>query len=928
MNNPCRLLMQKAYGAAVMVFLLFAYQMQSAPSLVHARATTTAGRSCVAHVREALLSFKDSLLDPAGQLSSWRGEDCCQWKGIGCSNRTGHVVKLDLRNTDPYADYSKPRLTVSRGEMSSSIVALQHLRYLDLSNNEFYTAIPKFVGALKNLKYLNLSNSYFEGEIPSRVGNLTKLQSFDVGYNYLYPSDLSWLPRLSMLKYLDMTNVDLSSDKDWVHRVNMLPALQVLRLSSCGLNSTLSTLSRSNFTHLEILDLSFNPFNSSMSHNWFWQITNLKELYLSFSEWYGPIPDELGNMSNLQVIDLSENIQFGNIPTTLENLCDLQALYLSYTTFNEDIAELMERILPMCSWNKLHTLELSYANLTGSLPIWIGNLTGLSYLDVSGNMLTGRVPVGIGALGNLSELYLCKNSFSDVLTEQHFANLAKLKYMRLSDSGSLKLNIGEDWAPPFRLLGGYFQSCDLGPQFPTWLRWQTRIIYLDISNTSISDVLPDWFWVIFLDAFSLDLSRNQISGALPSKLELPSLYDLDLSSNCLSGKLPVIFSAPQLYKLWLSKNHITGTVPAAVCQLHRLGQLDLSNNQLTSDFARCAENNTYGFGFELSVVNLKRNRLSGEFPIFLRNSAQLVFLDLSENMFSGNMPVWIAEKMPNIEVLNLRSNMFRGHLPKKLMKLAGLHFLDVANNSISAGIPSSLVNLKAMAHLDRYGGGANNYSGDNISVFTKDQRLDYTYTYTNEMVLIDLSHNSLTGHIPREISLLKGLRSLNLSGNKLTGTIPDNIGDLRILESLDLSYNDLAGEIPSSLSDLTFLSSLNMSYNNLSGRIPSGQQLQTLNNFYMYIGNPGLCGPPLLTNCSANKSSQIVNDEHDDASHDTTYLYLSISAGYVVGLWTVFCTILFKKSWRVAYFRLFDWIYEKIYVQVATGKAALIRTFQ
>jgi hypothetical protein len=217
-----------------------------------------------------------------------------------------------------------------------------------------------------------------------------------------------------------------------------------------------------------------------------------------------------------------------------------------------------------------------------------------------------------------------------------------------------------------------------------------------------------------------------------------------------------------------------------------------------------------------------------------------------------------------------------------------------------------------------------NYSSDSVSTFIKDQELNYTHTFTKHSVLIDVSSNGFTGHIPKEISLLKGLRSLNLSKNQLSGPIPDDIGSLRKLESLDLSYNYFGGNIPSSLSDLTFLSCLNLSYNNLSGTIPSGQQLQTLNNQYMYIGNPGLCGPPLLKNCPMNVTNPTVSQLHEGGRSS---FYISMSMGFIMCLWIVFCTMLFMKTWRIAYFQLLDKLYDKLYVQLAINKVSILRKF-
>ena len=189
------------------------------------------------------------------------------------------------------------------------------------------------------------------------------------------------------------------------------------------------------------------------------------------------------------------------------------------------------------------------------------------------------------------------------------------------------------------------------------------------------------------------------------------------------------------------------------------------------------------------------------------------------------------------------------------------------------------------------------------------------------MMSIDLSSNNLSGEIPEEITTLDALVNLNLSQNRFSGVVPNKIGEMQSLESLDLSRNNLSREIPASLSSLTFLSYLDLSYNNLTGRIPSGQQLDTLYaaNPSMYIGNIGLCGHPLQHNCSRegdiSKQGRLGRTEE---GHGIELFYLGLGCGFVVGTWVAFGVLLFKRSWRIAYFQLPDKLYDKVYVLVAT----------
>ncbi|OAY76721.1 Somatic embryogenesis receptor kinase 1 [Ananas comosus] len=169
---------------------------------------TIVASGCMEIERNALLTFKAGLVDPQNLLSSWEGKDCCKWRGVVCSNTTGHVMKLNLRGS--YDMLSEEWLCLS-GEINPSLLLLSNLEHLDLSMNNFSeNSIPPYLGSFKNLRYLNLSNLYFGGTIPPQIGNLSKLRYLDLSFDStssgitLRVDDILWLTRLSSLKYLDL----------------------------------------------------------------------------------------------------------------------------------------------------------------------------------------------------------------------------------------------------------------------------------------------------------------------------------------------------------------------------------------------------------------------------------------------------------------------------------------------------------------------------------------------------------------------------------------------------------------------------------------------------------------------------------------------------------------------------------------------------
>ena len=199
---------------------------------------------CNEEERHGLQWIKGSFKDPSSWLSSWEEEDCCQWKGVVCSNITGYIVKLDLRNPcfprrnqggQPNCDFNKYVLKAKHAH--PSILQLKYLTYLDLSGNKFNSSIPLFIQTMEHLQFLSLSDCHFSGRIPYNLGNLTKLLLLDFSFNpLLYADDFYWISQLPSLQYLYMRDVHLGKTRNLLQALSMLPSLIEIELRNCGLN--------------------------------------------------------------------------------------------------------------------------------------------------------------------------------------------------------------------------------------------------------------------------------------------------------------------------------------------------------------------------------------------------------------------------------------------------------------------------------------------------------------------------------------------------------------------------------------------------------------------------------------------------------------------------------------------------------------------
>ena len=86
------------------------------------------------------------------------------------------------------------------GRLSSELVVLSNLEYLDLSDNRLLGLIPDRIGDLTNLVELRIANSgSLGGELPTSLGQLSSLEVLEMpgnSLNLLLPTELGLLSNL------------------------------------------------------------------------------------------------------------------------------------------------------------------------------------------------------------------------------------------------------------------------------------------------------------------------------------------------------------------------------------------------------------------------------------------------------------------------------------------------------------------------------------------------------------------------------------------------------------------------------------------------------------------------------------------------------------------------------------------------------------
>ncbi|XP_030957162.1 receptor-like protein 33 isoform X3 [Quercus lobata] len=340
-----------------------------------------------------------------------------------------------------------------------------------------------------------------------------------------------------------------------------------------------------------------------------------------------------------------------------------------------------------------------------------------------------------------------------------------------------------------------------------------------------------------------------LHGSIPSSISrLVNLISLDLSSNNLHGSIPSSISRlVNLTSLSLSSNNLS--IMFDLEMFSKLKNLIVVNFSYNNLFVSINNNLTF------TLPNLNELYLSScnisEFPIFLRTTINLRYLNLSNNRIHGQTPKWLGavgrnslqfldlshnfltsiDKIPwkNLDTVDLRNNLLQGPFPT--LNALNLNYLFASNNNITGEIPSIICNASSLEVLDL---SHNNFSGT----------IPKCLVLSNVLSVLDLRMNSLNGSIPATFSEGNKLRSINLNGNQLEGPLPRSLETSTNLEVLDLGNNKINGTFPYWLGSILVLQVLVIRSNKFRGRIGNPKtQFPFLNLRILDISNNKFNGP-------------------------------------------------------------------------------------
>ncbi|XP_075645726.1 putative receptor-like protein kinase At3g47110 [Castanea sativa] len=594
--------------------------------------------------RLALLEFKSKITDdPLQVLSTWNESiHFCQWRGVTCGRRHQRVIVLDLQ-------YSK-----LVGSISPHVGNLSFLKNLSLTDNSFHNEIPSEIDRLRRLQILQMYNNTLSGKIPRNLSHCTNLKFINFGRNLLDGEIHATLGTLSKLRRINFENNNLTGSIP--PSFGNLSSLEVFSVASnnlggsiphsfgqlakiikffVGVNRLSGRIPPSifNLSSLKEFDVGLNQIQGHLPSDIGITLRNIEFLAIFSNQFTGPIPISISNASNLNTLEFSENKLSGGVPS-LEKLNRVSIFVMSSNELGNGEANDLSFLCSLTNATYLKVVQIKENNFGGVLPKCIVNFsTTLTILNLDNNEISGNIPLGIGNLINLDELEMWNTKLSGNIPPE-IGKLRKLQYLDISENNFFG-NIPSSLGNLTLLINFYLEANNLQGSIPLSLGKCQNMIVLSLSNNNLSGTISYQVFSLLFLLISLDLSANKFTGVLPIEVgNFINLQEFDITENMLFGEIPAsIGSCVKLEILAMRSNFFQGVIPSSLESLRGLQVLDLSKNNFSGNIPKFLESFIF-----LQLLNLSYNNFDGEVPtngVFKNTSATVI---RGNGKLCGGMP--------------------------------------------------------------------------------------------------------------------------------------------------------------------------------------------------------------------------------------------------------------------------------------------------
>jgi len=437
---------------------------------------------------------------------------------------------------------------------------------LNLFNMELNGNIPNEIGNLTELKQLGLKKNNLSGKIPESIGKLTKLTQLNLANNALTGSIPESIGNLKFLTNLIISNNGLSGNIP--NSIGELSALHILLADS----NSFSGFIPNGLCNIETLDISNNQFCNSQP-------------YCIDS------PEIIGyqdcNCSN----DKSKINGYCYSITDLTVLSDFisnahsDSINISLDIDSSNIVDPLELGIQKWQAGRLTSLDCHWeagkCNLSGTLPINIGNLDSLEYFDIQQNNITGSIPESLADLNILKYINISDNQLygkfpNNFCSENPNSNEIVITNNRLCPCYPSCIEVSglQDISECLSCDDGFTLICDNLPETVSIIEGDS--LCYRTNNLTVLQAFIDSSLTYLPD--SLDMSMDTDSSGSVEPLELGTQYwqnenliFLYAQNKGLSGQIPsVLDSLESLQAIWLQNNFFSGKISDSICNLTNL----------------------------------------------------------------------------------------------------------------------------------------------------------------------------------------------------------------------------------------------------------------------------------------------------------------------------------------------------------------------